>query len=315
MTAGSTGPSRHPAPTQAVGPAGAGWSPLGLGEVLFGLLDAVGARTVVEVGAGAASTPALVEWAAARDAHVVAVDPDPPGEVDALAAVSPALTLLATTGLEALAGLGRADAYLLDGDHNHYTVSAELRLLAEQAAASGARPLVVVAGTSWPWGRRDQYHRPEELPPAAVAPHDWGALVPWSARTVPAGWRGDGRFAVARHEGGPANGVLTAVEDWLAATPGWATLTLPCLGGVTLAWRRDSPWAAAVQASVGPLDGHPLLARVEAERVAAEIRAATTAAALEGAARAGADRVAALEAALDAARAELAVRAEAARDA
>ncbi len=290
-----------------------GWTLATVADLLESLLEAAGARRVVEIGSGA-STLALVAWAERVGAQVVTIDPDPPAAVRRMAGRRDRLVLLETTGLEALTGLDAADAYLLDGDHNHYTVSAELRAVTGRAAGAGTRPLLVLGGTGWPWGRRDQYHRPEQLPPGAVAPYDWGGVVPSSPATVGGGWRGEGVFAVARREGGPANGVLTAAEDFVTAMPAWEHLSIASCSGVTVLQRRDATWAAAVRRLVGPFADHPLLAAIEAERVDLSLRLVEAIDAVEGDRRANADRVAGLGAALDAARAELALVAEVRRE-
>jgi len=47
--------------------------------------------------------------------------------------------------------------------------------------------------------------------------------VPWSGGGVEGGFRGEGQMAVALEEGGPHNGVPTAVEDYLANRPDLAS--------------------------------------------------------------------------------------------
>ena len=101
-----------------------------LAEVLFACLDAVGARTVIEVGAfHGKSTRELLDWASADGARVIAIDPAPEPALRELAAERADLELVERTSIEALGELD-ADAIILDGDHNYFTLSEELRLIA-----------------------------------------------------------------------------------------------------------------------------------------------------------------------------------------
>ena len=45
---------------------------------------------------------------------------------------------------------------IIDGDHNYYTVSEELRLIAERARTAPL-PLLLFHDVCWPHARRDDY--------------------------------------------------------------------------------------------------------------------------------------------------------------
>ena len=62
-----------------------------------------------------------------------------------------------------MAQLPAADAVIIDGDHNYYTVSSELRLIAEHAGDAGL-PLLLCHDVGWPHARRDSYYAPETIP-------------------------------------------------------------------------------------------------------------------------------------------------------
>ena len=72
---------------------------------------------------------------------------------------------------------------------------------------------------------------------------------------------------VAEREGGRANGILTAVEDFLASPPSLSSRRSPPFFGFGVIWHREAPWAAAVAAAVAPWDRNPVLERLEANRV------------------------------------------------
>ena len=52
---------------------------------------------------------------------------------------------------------------VIDGDHNYWTVSEELRLLSERAPGAEL-PLLLFHDVCWPHARRDDYFAPELIP-------------------------------------------------------------------------------------------------------------------------------------------------------
>ena len=81
----------------------------------------------------------------------------------ALARERPELELVRATSLEALPRIPLPDAVIIDGDHNYYTVSEELRLIGERAPGAEL-PLLLFHDVCWPHGRRDDYFAPELIP-------------------------------------------------------------------------------------------------------------------------------------------------------
>ncbi len=235
-------------------------------EALLGALDAIGARSVLEIGAYAGDlTGVLVDWATRTGATVQAIDPAPRSALVALAENHEALELISETSLAALTGLALPDAIIIDGDHNYWTVSQELRLIAERAQGAEL-PLVLLHDVCWPHARRDDYFDLEQIPPEYRQP-----LVPEGHGIFPAdpGSRADGLPypRSAAQEGGPRNGVLTAAEDFVAAHEGLRLAVVPAFFGFGAIWSTRDPRAAAVAAVLDPLDANPLLARLERNRV------------------------------------------------
>jgi hypothetical protein len=233
-------------------------------EIILPCLDAAGARSVVEIGAYAGDlTEVLVEWADGVGARVTAIDPSPQERLVRLAEEREALELIRETSLAALSRPAPADAVVVDGDHNYFTVSEELRLVAE--AAGDELPLLVFHDVCWPHGRRDDYYAPERVPSDRRQPiHEGGGLHPDEPGIRPGAL--PYRWAAAR-EGGPRNGVLTAVEDFVAARDGLRLAIVPAFFGLGVVWRSDAPWAGAIADLLDPWDRNPLLARLEANRV------------------------------------------------
>lgn len=237
-------------------------------ELIFECFDVVRPSSLVEVGAEDGTfTAELLRWARDHGGTVHAVEPFPTSAIIELVASWPELHLVEEHSPGALEKLDPADVYLIDGDHNYVTVRAELQAI---FGGEGGRPsLAFLHDVGWPSGRRDMYYDPESLPPEAVHPHTYEkGVVPGTDGVVEGGFRGAGHFAWARREGGPANGVRTAVEDFVEGHEHeMIFVTVPCVFGLGLVYPASAPWAAALGDVVAPLVDNPLLARLEDNRL------------------------------------------------
>jgi hypothetical protein len=121
---------------------------------------------------------------------------------------------------------------------------------------------------SWPCARRDLYYAPDAIPDEGVHPYSFElGCLPEVPEAVDGGFRGGGAFAVALREGGPRNGVLTAVEDFLAGRDQLRFAHVPAIFGVGVIFSREAPYAAALERLLAPLDGNPLLVKLERNRI------------------------------------------------
>jgi hypothetical protein len=229
-------------------------------------LDAAGVKSVAEVGAYAGDfTSVLVAWAARSGARVSAIDPAPQPHLLALDREHPELELIRTKSFEALREIPLPDAIVIDGDHNYYTVREELRLIEERSA--GARPpLVLLHDVGWPHGRRDDYFDAAAIPPEARHEQATAGLGLYPGDP---GLRQEGLPypRSAAREGGPRNGVLTAVEDFVAGRHEVRLVVVPVFFGLGVVWHRGAPWSDAVARILDPWDRNPLLERLEANRL------------------------------------------------
>lgn len=236
-----------------------------LAEVLFGCLDAIEAKTVAEIGAfHGKSTNEMLDWAARNGARLIAIDPEPQPALVEIAEQRPELEFVAATSHEALPQLPDCDAIIIDGDHNYFTLSEELRLIDERWPGQ-AMPLLLLHDIGWPLARRDAYYVPERIPEDQRQPlaHDT-YLAPGEPGTLEEGMP----FAcVAAREGGPRNGTLTAIEDFLSGHEELRFAKVPAFFGFGVIWHAGAPWAGAVATAVAPWDGNPMLERLEANRV------------------------------------------------
>jgi Methyltransferase domain len=233
------------------------------GELLLSLLDAAEIHSVVEVGAYAGTlTRLLVLWAEQADATVAAIDPSPQPALAALADEFPQLSLVRETSLAALPVTAPTDAVVLDGDHNYYTVTEELKAIERW---DRHWPLVLMHDVGWPHGRRDDYFDPEQIPAQARQPvHEGGHLFPGVEEVqeygLPYKWP-------AVREGGSGNGVRTAVEDFVATRPELQLAVIPGFFGLGVVWSRSADYARQVAAIAVPLATDPVRNRLEENRV------------------------------------------------
>jgi hypothetical protein len=195
---------------------------------------------------------------------VTAIEPAPISDLLELVEEYPDLALVEETSLDALEHLPIADAVVLDGDHNYYTLSNELRLIAERAPG-GQMPLLVFHDVCWPLARRDQYAAPDRIPEEHR--HAYGEdikLVPGNPGTAERGlpfeWG-------ALEEGGPRNGVMTAIEDFMSERDGLRLTVIPIFFGCGILWPEGAAWSDEVAEITEPWDRNPILARVEKARV------------------------------------------------
>jgi hypothetical protein len=108
---------------------------------------------------------------------------------------------------------GPFECILIDGDHNWYTVFNELKLIEERNLLQPGGT-IFVHDVGWPYGRRDMYYQPELVPDAHRQPFKRAGLV-YGQSALSDESDNNKHLANATHEGGPRNGVLTAIEDFM----------------------------------------------------------------------------------------------------
>ncbi len=243
-------------------------------DLILGGLDLAGARHVVEIGAEfGGMSQILAGYVATVDGRLTSIDPSPAPAFVTWAAQTPQVTHIPAPSLEVIADLRDVDAWLIDGDHNYYTVFNEL-LAAEAASERDGRPLLAfLHDVGWPTGRRDMYYAPDRIPDAYRHPHEFGAgAMLDQVRLVPGeGFRGDDAWAMANLSGGPRNGVLTAVEDFIeqAGDAGrvLAFAQVPAVFGLGILFDASAAFAPALATLVAPFHDNPLIASLEYNRL------------------------------------------------
>ena len=243
-------------------------------EIILATLDLAGAKEAVEIGTeyGGMST-VLADWLKSRNGRLRCIDPCPKTEFLAWVATEPRVEHIAAPSLEVLPDLAAADAWIIDGDHNWYTVFHELEQIFAKTWAAGKHPLIFLHDVGWPNGRRDSYYAPDHIPQEFLKPYAFnaGALLDRPVTVPGRGFRGGNSMAYANVEGGARNGVLTAVEDALTAQSAaghrLAWCRVPAVFGLGIIFDAAAPWSAAVINHLLPWHENKLLATLERNRL------------------------------------------------
>ena len=201
------------------------------------ILDAVAPQRVVEIGAlrGENTVQLFERLGPTSDLHVI--DPDPqfdpsdherdfPGRYHFHRALS----------LDVLPELPPMDVALVDGDHNWYTVYNELRALAATAAAHDQLlPVLLLHDVCWPYGRRDLYYDPDTIPAEHRQPYAQRGIRRGKSELAKGAGGLNPTMYNATHEGGPRNGVMTGLDDFVAEHPEpLRVLVLPIYFGLAI---------------------------------------------------------------------------------
>jgi cephalosporin hydroxylase len=186
-------------------------------DVVAPVVEATGARRIVEVGALRGENTELMLERLGPDVELHVIDPLPefdPAEHEAQ--FGGQYVFHRDLSVNVMGDLPPMDVALIDGDHNWYTVLTELRLVAEASRRADAPlPVCILHDVGWPYGRRDLYYDPDTIPEEHRQPWRRAGIRRGQSELVPGGSGMNAELANAEHEGGPRNGVMTAVEDFV----------------------------------------------------------------------------------------------------
>lgn len=198
------------------------------------IIREVSPARIVEIGADLAwNTRHLLAHCRQSGAFLDIVDTLP--SADLMQAVSDygpqEYALHVAKSVDAIPRLEPCDIVMLDGDHNWRTVYAELSLFWLHAQRQGlSMPIVLAHDCAWPYARRDMYYNPNDFCEDERHAYAYKGMLPGVSELVDDGM--NGTLANALFEGGPENGVLTAIEDFTAAHEGVRLWTLPFHNGL-----------------------------------------------------------------------------------
>lgn len=174
-------------------------------------------RSVCEIGASLGEGTSLL--ASVPQVSVTVIDPCYDCNLTEKFASQPLVTVKKGKSLEILPQLNTVfDCIIIDGDHNWYTVYEELKAISRGGLLRSGG-IIFFHDVEWPWGRRDMYYHPEGIPPQFVHRWDLNGIARGKSETSPE-LTMLAYLKKASHEGGPHNGVLTAIEDFAMESRG-----------------------------------------------------------------------------------------------
>jgi hypothetical protein len=243
-------------------------------EIILDALQIADAKEIVEIGAEYGGMSALLaDHAAEAGGRLTSVDPAPKQAFVNWAKDNPHVRHVAKKSLDAFQDFSGVDAWLVDGDHNWFTVYNELKQIEAACQRDNKPMLVFLHDINWPAARRDMYYAPNEIPEEFRQEFDFdGGAIPGFPGLLPnRGFRGMGHFAFARHEGGPRNGVLTAIEDFLEDVHGaggnLAFCEIPAVFGLGVLFSMDADWSSRLAEMIVPFHENRLLRTLEENRL------------------------------------------------
>ena len=203
------------------------------------LLDAGEIHFIAEIGCeSGAHSRALADYIRTRGGKVIFVDPVATDFLDSMAK-QPFSDYHQMLSGEYLPAATDIECFFLDGDHNYETMFSDLTTLAK-TAEKGVGKVAFLHDVSWPWARRDLYYDVSRIAnPLPCGPEI--TVSPFIAGDAgPDGLPPNG-YWVSTQEGGPHNGVLTAVEDFLKTDAGenWRLVLAPVFYGIGILYRPD----------------------------------------------------------------------------
>lgn len=235
--------------------------------------------SIVEIGSDAGgNTENLLEFCRRNGATLHVIDPLPKYDVaEWEERHGGRLVFHEALSLDALPRIDGFDVVLVDGDHNWYTVTGELRLIRERCEQlSIPFPLVMLHDTGWPYGRRDLYYDPDTIPKEYRKPYARKGLLPGHEGLLERGGLNP-HLCNALRENEPKSGVLTAIEDFMQETDlPLGLYNVPGMNGLGLLVpraleERNSELAGFLKALRLPEPVAALVERVERERVLMQV--------------------------------------------
>jgi hypothetical protein len=241
-----------------------------LASIIFPALETADCRTITEIGAeGGEMTKLLLDFVKQRGGWMTSIDPDPSAAAEAALQATPFGVLHRDISIRAIPSCPATDVYLVDGDHNYFTVLQELLWIERIQQDAGKPFFALLHDVGWPCAYRDLYYSPDQIPEEWRQPFSWDrGLTLDNSGTIDGGFRGSGVWACALEEGGEKNGVLKAVEDFITAREGAIRMVLvPGVFGLGVLYSGSAPWAGRLQQQLAPFDRDPLLAKMERNRL------------------------------------------------
>lgn len=236
--------------------------------IILPVLQAIQPKVIAEIGAAeGGNTRILYEFLRDIQGKLLTMDPFPRGSfVDWVRSTNGVVEHFPDYSLNCIPKLGEVDIWFVDGDHNWYTVFNELKLIHELAAKYHKPALIYLHDVAWPCGRRDMYYDPSQIPGEYLQPNSNQLGLTLDPIAVPKGGLKGPYWALK--EGGPKNGVLTAVEDFMATTQDqYLYINVPAILGLGVLIDKRHPHADVLSEYYGVYHNNPIMELIERDRI------------------------------------------------
>ncbi len=240
-----------------------------ISPIVLPILNKIKPKRICEVGSAAGEhSKVLHAFLQGHQGELIMIDPSPRGPFLSWAnEAGESVKYIAEFSLTGIPKVN-ADVWFVDGDHNWYTVYHELLLIDQQAKLNQSPALIYLHDVGWPCARRDMYYNPQSIPVHFVqpyAPAEHGITLEQAPHIK--GLLKGPYWAVK--EGGPRNGVLTAVEDFVK-TSGVAKyhwMRIPAMLGLGVLVDVSHPHAQQILDYYAPYHENPVMALMEENRI------------------------------------------------
>lgn len=187
-------------------------------KILKPIVSAAQCKEILEIGAEyGTSTKVLLNYVKQVDGHLHCIDPVPGFDASQFQEDNKdCLSFYEDLSLNVLEEIHDVDLAMVDGDHNWYTVYHELKAIEKAHGHDPIRqPMLFAHDIGWPYARRDLYYDPNTIPAEFLNEYAREGILPNKDELVSDGGM-NLELCNAVKLGGERNGVLTAVEDYIA---------------------------------------------------------------------------------------------------
>lgn len=237
--------------------------------IVLPVLQSIKPQRIAEIGASAGGhSKMLADFLRPLQGRLFSIDPMPQQSfLDWVKMSGDVVTHIRQASLTGIAEVSRADVWFIDGDHNWYTVYHELLQIEAKAREHQSPLFMFLHDVSWPCARRDMYYNPQAIPAEYLHPYssELGITLD-NPHSFEGGFKGPNW---ALKEGGARNGILTAVEDFLAVSQTqFHWIHIPAVLGLGILIDKKHPHANEIADFYKPYNNNPLIATIEKDRVA-----------------------------------------------
>ena len=191
-----------------------------LETIIEPILEILQVQSIVEIVTDQGkSTKKLAEYCQINNKRLHIVDPNPKYDTKVWKnQYGDAIEFYLGLSLNMIPLIDEYELVLIDGDHNWYTVYNELKLIEKRAIRQQLSfPIVILHNIGWPYGRRDLYYNPSNIPDFYRQPYQQRGMIVDSPELQNTGGL-NAHLNNAIYENNLRNGVLTAIEDFLQDT-------------------------------------------------------------------------------------------------